>query len=80
MLLECIKRHFESYDRIAPKRKCSFTKTMQMCAGYELLPHSPYLPDLAPSDHFLFKKVKICLGEKTWLRRRNITETNPEKL
>ena len=30
--------------------------------GYELLPHLPYLPDMAPSDFHLFRKLKIFLG------------------
>ncbi|KAJ7345050.1 hypothetical protein JRQ81_001000 [Phrynocephalus forsythii] len=28
------------------------------CLGYELLQHPPYSPDLAPSDFFLFPKMK----------------------
>ena len=30
---------------------------------FELLDHPPYLPDLAPSDFFLFPCLKIALGE-----------------
>lgn len=30
--------------------------------GFELLPHPPYSPDLAPSDFFLFPHLKIALG------------------
>ena len=26
--------------------------------GYELIPHSAYSPDLAPSDFFLFRNLK----------------------
>ena len=26
--------------------------------GYEILPHPPYSPDLAPSDFFLFPEMK----------------------
>jgi histone-lysine N-methyltransferase SETMAR len=29
---------------------------------YELLEHSPYSPDLAPSDFFLFPKLKLFLA------------------
>jgi len=29
---------------------------------YELLEHSPYSPDLAPSDFFLFQKLKLFLA------------------
>lgn len=33
--------------------------------GFELLPHPPYSPDLAPSDFFLFSDLKRMLnGEK----------------
>ena len=31
---------------------------------YELLPHPPYSPDLAPSDHFLFSNLQKWLGGK----------------
>ena len=29
--------------------------------GFELLPHAPYSPDLAPSDFYLFPKLKTHL-------------------
>ena len=32
--------------------------------GFELLPHPPYSPDLAPCDFFLFPNFKIWLGGK----------------
>jgi [histone H3]-lysine36 N-dimethyltransferase SETMAR len=32
--------------------------------GYELLPHSPYSPDLAPSDFFMFADLKRMLAGK----------------
>lgn len=32
--------------------------------GYELLPHPPYSPDLAPSDFFLFADLKRMLAGK----------------
>ena len=50
---------------------------------WELLPHSPYSPDLAPSDFFLFPKLKhvkgVCFNStdeakhaaKTWLRNQS---------
>jgi len=31
--------------------------------GLEVLPHTPYSPDLAPSDHHLFGLMKKMLGE-----------------
>ena len=30
--------------------------------GYELLPHLPYSPDLAPSEYFLFPNLNEWLG------------------
>ena len=30
-------------------------------AGFELMEHPPYSPDLAPSDFYLFSKLKECL-------------------
>ena len=32
--------------------------------GYELLPHTPYSPDLAPSDYWLFADLKKILQGK----------------
>jgi histone-lysine N-methyltransferase SETMAR len=29
--------------------------------GFEILPHTPYSPDLAPSDFYLFPKLKTKL-------------------
>lgn len=34
-------------------------------AGFELMEHPPYSPDLAPSDFYLFPRLKVCLrGQK----------------
>ena len=30
--------------------------------NFELLDHPPYSPDLAPSDFFLFPRLKVALG------------------
>ena len=32
--------------------------------GFQLLPHPPYSPDLAPSDYFLFAELKKMLAGK----------------
>lgn len=43
---------------------------------YELLPHPPYSPDLAPSDFFLFPNMKKWLGGKRFTSNEEvITET-----
>ena len=36
---------------------------------YEILPHQPYSPDLAPSDYFLFPNMK------TWLRGKRFSSS-----
>ena len=49
--------------------------------GYELIPHLPYSPDLAPSDYFLFpnlkKDIDIISGptKKSWRQLRSGSET-----
>jgi hypothetical protein len=44
--------------------------------GYELLPHPPFSPDLAPSDLFLFADLKWMLaGKKFSTNQEVITET-----
>lgn len=32
--------------------------------GWEILPHLPYSPDLAPSDFHLFRPLKTFLGDQ----------------
>uniref|UniRef100_A0A0N5C1N5 Histone-lysine N-methyltransferase SETMAR n=1 Tax=Strongyloides papillosus TaxID=174720 RepID=A0A0N5C1N5_STREA len=32
--------------------------------GYETLPHSPYSPDLSPTDYHLFKELELYLRQK----------------
>jgi [histone H3]-lysine36 N-dimethyltransferase SETMAR len=45
--------------------------------GYELRPHPPYSPDLAPSDFFLFAELKRMLaGKKFSTNQEVITETD----
>lgn len=34
--------------------------------GFELLPHPPYSPDLAPSDYYLFANLKKMLAGKRY--------------
>ena len=44
---------------------------------YELLPHSPYSPDLTPSDYFLFPNLKKWLGGKRFYSNDEIiSQTN----
>ena len=32
--------------------------------SFELLPHTPYSPDLGPSDYWLFADLKKCSRER----------------
>ena len=44
--------------------------------GFELLPHPPYSPDLAPSDYYLFADLKKMLaGKKYGTNEEVISET-----
>ena len=44
---------------------------------YELLPHPPYFPDLAPSDYFLFPNLKKWLvGKRFYSNDEIISQTN----
>ena len=42
----------------APAHKSRLAMSAAIGCGYELLPHAPYSPDLAPSDFHLFKNMK----------------------
>jgi len=39
---------------------------------FELLPHAPYSPDLAPSDYFLFPNLKKWLGDKRFTNNEEV--------
>lgn len=43
---------------------------------YEILPHSSYSPDLAPSDYYLFPNLKKWLAGKRFMRTEVISETS----
>lgn len=45
--------------------------------GYELLPHSPFCPDLAPSDYWLFLNLKKwIMGQKFYIKEEVESKTN----
>jgi len=48
----------------APAHSCNATRTVLREFRWETLPHPPYSPDLAPSDFFLFPKLKETLKGK----------------
>lgn len=48
----------------APANKCAVVMAKLYELHYELVPHPPYSPDLAPSDYYLFPDLKKWLGGK----------------
>ena len=48
----------------APSHKSTVTMAKLHELGFELIPHPPYSPDLAPCYFFLFPNLKIWLGGK----------------
>ena len=68
----------------APAHSARVTKEFLRDIRWELLPHPPFSPDLAPSNFFLFTKLKehlkgVCFNStdegkdaaKTWLRNQS---------
>jgi [histone H3]-lysine36 N-dimethyltransferase SETMAR len=50
--------------------KTTHLKLLQF--GWEILPHPPYSPDLAPSDYHLFRSLQNHLQGKTFDRREDV--------
>jgi [histone H3]-lysine36 N-dimethyltransferase SETMAR len=48
----------------APAHKAVKTMTKLIELGYEILPHPPYSPDLAPCDYYIFPNLKRWLAGK----------------
>ena len=48
----------------APSHTAHVAKAAMERCGFELLPHAPYSPDLAPSDYYLFPLLKEQLRGK----------------
>jgi histone-lysine N-methyltransferase SETMAR len=60
----------------APAHSSAVATAKLVDLGYELLPHPPYSPDLAPCDFFLFPNMKNWLGGKRFRSNEEvITET-----
>ena len=53
-----ISRHVLLLQDNAPAHTAKLSKDAAAECGFQLLPHPPYSPDLAPSDYFLFPKLK----------------------
>ena len=61
----------------APCHKSLATMAKLNKLSFELLPHPPYSPDLAPSDYYLFADLKKMLqGKRFYFNEEVITETN----
>ena len=61
----------------APCHKSLVTMAKLHELGFELLPHPPYSPDLAPSDYWLFADLKKMLQGKRFVSNDEvIAETN----
>ena len=50
-----------SHHDNAPAHSARVTKDLLREFRWEVIPHPPYSPDLAPSDFFLFPKLKESL-------------------
>lgn len=48
----------------APVHNSHIAQMEARCCGFKILPHSPYSPDLAPSDFHLFPTMKSYLKGK----------------
>lgn len=60
----------------APAHSSAFVTAKLVDLGYEILPHAPYSPDLAPCDFFLFPNMKKWLGGQRFHSNTEvITET-----
>jgi len=42
--------------------------------NWDIIPHPPYSPDLAPSDYFLFPKLKVHLGGERFMNDDELKE------
>lgn len=50
----------------APAHNSNIAKLAVADCGYELLPHPPYSPDMAPSDYYLFPNLKLNLKGRSF--------------
>jgi len=59
----------------APAHTSSQARTAIRNAGFELLHHPPYSPDLAPSDFYLFPKLKEFMKGRNIADEENVIYT-----
>ena len=61
------------HNNAPPHRSAVAMATIQQC-GFELVPHPPYSPDLAPSDFHLFPNLKKYLGGQRYSTDNDVME------
>jgi len=64
----------------APAHTASIATSAATECGYELLPHPPYSPDLAPSDFYLFPEMKEHLRGRQYTCDNDVIEAVEEFL
>ena len=62
----------------APAHTSAIATAKLVDLRYEILPHPPYFPDLAPSDYFLFSNLKTWLGGKRFSSNEEIIAATNE--
>ena len=62
----------------APAHTSSIATAKLFDLRYEILPHPPYSPDLAPSDYFLFLNMKIWLVGKRFSSNEEVIAASNE--
>ena len=63
----------DRFDAILKEKRSHLAKKY-----YEILPHPPHSPNLAPSDYFLFSNLKIWLGGKRFSSNEEIIAATNE--
>lgn len=58
----------------APVHTCKVSAAKMAELKFEILPHPPYSPDLAPSDFFLFPNLKKWLGGRRFTSNEDVIE------
>lgn len=56
----------------APAHNAHETAQVAQTCGYQILPHPPYSPDLAPSDFFLFREMKKPLRGRRFVDNNDV--------
>ena len=70
----------------APARTSQVAMTAANECGYKILPHSPFSPNMAPSDYYMFPKLKSHLRGTHYGNNEGVIEIvneyleDPEKL